>query len=108
MSEAEELDKFKESFEQFRKEISKVIVGQDEVVKNVLISIFSQGHCLLVGVPGLAKTLLVQTIAQSLGLQFKRIQFTPDLMPSDIIGSEILDEKENLFSIKVPYFLILF
>ena len=104
MSEAEELDKFKESFEQFRKEISKVIVGQDEVVKNVLISIFSQGHCLLVGVPGLAKTLLVQTIAQSLGLQFKRIQFTPDLMPSDIIGSEILDEKRKFIFNKGPIF----
>ena len=73
MSEVEELDGFKESYERFRKEIAKVIVGQDEVVKNVLISIFSQGHCLLVGVPGLAKTLLVQTIAQSLTLLFLQV-----------------------------------
>jgi len=104
MSEVQELDKFKKSFEDFRKEIAKVIVGQDEVVKNVLISIFSQGHCLLVGVPGLAKTLLVQTIAQSLGLDFKRIQFTPDLMPSDIIGSEVLDENRHFIFNKGPLF----
>ena len=104
MSEVEELDGFKESYERFRKEIAKVIVGQDEVVKNVLISIFSQGHCLLVGVPGLAKTLLVQTIAQSLGLQFNRIQFTPDLMPSDIVGSEILDENRQFSFNKGPLF----
>lgn len=104
MSEVEELDGFKESYERFRKEIAKVIVGQDEVVKNVLISIFSQGHCLLVGVPGLAKTLLVQTIAQSLGLQFNRIQFTPDLMPSDIVGSEILDDNRKFIFNKGPLF----
>jgi len=104
MSEVEELDGFKESYERFRKEIAKVIVGQDEVVKNVLISIFSQGHCLLVGVPGLAKTLLVQTIAQSLGLKFNRIQFTPDLMPSDIVGSEILDDKRQFVFNKGPLF----
>ncbi|MDC3103889.1 MoxR family ATPase [Flavobacteriales bacterium] len=104
MSEVEELDRFKESYEKFRKEIAKVIVGQDEVVKNVLISIFSQGHCLLVGVPGLAKTLLVQTIAQSLGLKFNRIQFTPDLMPSDIVGSEILDDNRQFVFNKGPLF----
>lgn len=104
MSEVEELDGFKESYERFRKEIAKVIVGQDEVVKNVLISIFSQGHCLLVGVPGLAKTLLVQTIAQSLGLKFNRIQFTPDLMPSDIVGSEILDDNRQFVFNKGPLF----
>ena len=104
MSEVEELDRFKESYERFRKEIAKVIVGQDEVVKNVLISIFSQGHCLLVGVPGLAKTLLVQTIAQSLGLKFNRIQFTPDLMPSDIVGSEILDDNRQFVFNKGPLF----
>jgi MoxR-like ATPase len=104
MSEVEELDGFKESFERFRKEIAKIIVGQDEVVKNVLISIFSQGHCLLVGVPGLAKTLLVQTIAQSLGLKFNRIQFTPDLMPSDIVGSEILDDNRQFVFNKGPLF----
>ena len=104
MSEVEELDGFKESYERFRKEIAKVIVGQDEVIKNVLISIFSQGHCLLVGVPGLAKTLLVQTIAQSLGLKFNRIQFTPDLMPSDIVGSEILDDNRQFVFNKGPLF----
>ena len=104
MSEVEELDGFKESYEKFREEIAKVIVGQDKVVKNVLISIFSQGHCLLVGVPGLAKTLLVQTIAQSLGLKFNRIQFTPDLMPSDIIGSEILDDNRQFVFKKGPLF----
>jgi len=85
-------------------EIGKVIVGQEEVVKNVLISIFSKGHCLLVGVPGLAKTLLVNTIAEVLGLSFNRIQFTPDLMPSDIIGSEILDDTRNFKFIKGPLF----
>tara|TARA_Y100000589_G_scaffold332139_1_gene389628 strand:- start:3155 stop:4108 length:954 start_codon:yes stop_codon:yes gene_type:complete len=104
MSEVEELDKFKESYEIFRKEIAKVIIGQEEVVRNVLISIFSQGHCLLVGVPGLAKTLLVQTISQSLGLEFNRIQFTPDLMPSDIVGSEILNDNRQFSFIKGPLF----
>ena len=104
MSDVKELDGFKESYERFRKEIAKVIIGQDEVVKNVLISIFSQGHCLLVGVPGLAKTLLVQTIAQSLGLKFNRIQFTPDLMPSDIVGSEVLDENRQFVFNKGPLF----
>lgn len=87
-----------------RHEISKVIVGQDEVVKNVLISIFSRGHCLLVGVPGLAKTLLVNTIAKVLDLKYSRIQFTPDLMPSDIIGTEILDQTRNFRFIKGPLF----
>ena len=104
MSEVQELDDFKKSYEDFRAEIAKVIIGQDEVVKNVLISIFSQGHCLLVGVPGLAKTLLVQTIAQSLGLEFNRIQFTPDLMPSDIVGSEILNENRQFTFNKGPLF----
>src|SRR6185436_14077597 len=85
-------------------EIGKIIVGQDEVVKDVLISIFSNGHCLLVGVPGLAKTLLVNTIADVLGLSFNRIQFTPDLMPSDIVGSEILDESRSFKFIKGPLF----
>ena len=104
MSEVQELDDFQKSYEDFRSEIAKVIIGQDEVVKNVLISIFSQGHCLLVGVPGLAKTLLVQTIAQSLGLEFNRIQFTPDLMPSDIVGSEILNENRQFVFNKGPLF----
>jgi len=104
MSEVQELDNFKKSYEDFKAEIAKIIIGQDEVVKNVLISIFSQGHCLLVGVPGLAKTLLVQTIAQSLGLNFNRIQFTPDLMPSDIVGSEILNENRQFTFNKGPLF----
>jgi len=85
-------------------EINKVIIGQDEVVKEVLISIFSRGHCLLVGVPGLAKTLLVSTISKVLGLDFNRIQFTPDLMPSDIIGTEILDENRQFKFVKGPIF----
>ncbi|OYQ45189.1 AAA family ATPase [Flavobacterium aurantiibacter] len=87
-----------------KSEIAKVIVGQDEVVDQILLSIFSGGHALLVGVPGLAKTLMVNTIAQSLGLQFKRLQFTPDLMPSDILGSEILDENRTFKFIKGPVF----
>jgi MoxR-like ATPase len=103
-SEAEAIDAFVVRYNDLTKEISKVIVGQDEVVKNVLISIFSKGHCLLVGVPGLAKTLLVSTISNSLGLDFNRIQFTPDLMPSDIIGSEILDESKNFKFVKGPLF----
>src|SRR5690554_7026704 len=92
MSNVKELDQLVDKYKLLKKEIHKIIVGQEEVVDQVLISMFSRGHCLLVGVPGLAKTLLVNTIAQSLGLSFNRIQFTPDLMPSDIIGSEILNE----------------
>jgi MoxR-like ATPase len=87
-----------------KQEIAKIIVGQDEVVNQIILSIFSGGHALLVGVPGLAKTLMVNTIAQALGLDFKRIQFTPDLMPSDILGSEILDENRNFKFIKGPIF----
>ena len=98
------LDEFVVQYNNFRSEISKVIVGQDEVVKEVLISIFCNGHCLLVGVPGLAKTLLVQTISDTLGMSFNRIQFTPDLMPSDIVGSEILDENRDFKFIKGPIF----
>ncbi|WP_026915377.1 AAA family ATPase [Christiangramia portivictoriae] len=89
---------------ELRAEIAKVIVGQDEVVQQVLLSIFSGGHSLLIGVPGLAKTLMVNTIAKALGLDFKRIQFTPDLMPSDILGSEILDENRKFKFIKGPVF----
>ena len=85
-------------------EIAKIIVGQDVVVDQILLSIFSGGHALLVGVPGLAKTLMVNTLAQALGLDFKRIQFTPDLMPSDILGSEILDENRTFKFIKGPIF----
>ena len=92
------------TYKRLRSEIGKVIVGQEEVVRDVLISIFSRGHCLLVGVPGLAKTLLVNTIAQTLGLTYNRIQFTPDLMPSDIIGTEILDETRHFRFIKGPLF----
>lgn len=103
-SDVEAADALNHAYQQLRSEISKVIVGQDEVIKFVLISIFSNGHCLLVGVPGLAKTLLVQTVAQVLDLDFKRIQFTPDLMPSDIIGSEILGEDRSFKFIPGPVF----
>jgi MoxR-like ATPase len=103
-SDVEAVDYFREKYAELSKEIAKVIVGQEQVVKEVLISIFSRGHCLLIGVPGLAKTLLVNTISESLGLTFNRIQFTPDLMPSDIIGAEILDEKRNFKFVKGPLF----
>lgn len=103
-SDAEAIDSLKVKFNQLNTEISKVIIGQDEVIKKVLIAILSNGHSLLVGVPGLAKTLLVNTISEVLGLSFNRIQFTPDLMPSDIIGSEILDESRTFKFIKGPLF----
>ncbi len=103
-SDVEAVDALRNSYNDLRKEISKVIIGQDEVVRDVLISIFSNGHCLLVGVPGLAKTLLVNTIARVLGLSYNRIQFTPDLMPSDIIGTEILDESRQFKFVKGPLF----
>ena len=103
-SEAEAIDSLVVKFNELNKEISKVIVGQDDVIKKVLIAIFSNGHSLLVGVPGLAKTLLVSTISDVLGLSFNRIQFTPDLMPSDIIGAEILDESRKFKFIKGPLF----
>ena len=103
-SDVKAIDEFVEKYNKFRNEIAKVIVGQDKVVEQVLISIFCNGHCLLVGVPGLAKTLLVQTIADSLGLRFNRIQFTPDLMPSDIVGAEILDENRDFKFVKGPLF----
>jgi MoxR-like ATPase len=103
-SDVEAVDAFVVKYQTLNAEISKVIIGQDEVVKDVLISIFSKGHCLLVGVPGLAKTLLVNTIADVLGLSYNRIQFTPDLMPSDIIGSEILGDDRNFKFIKGPLF----
>lgn len=95
---------FLKKYEEIKKEIAKVIVGQEQVVENVLIPIFSRGHGLLVGVPGLAKTLLISTISQVMGLSFSRIQFTPDLMPSDIVGSEILDENKNFKYIQGPIF----
>lgn len=104
MSDVAAVEQLVTKYNALRQEIKKVIVGQDEVVEQVLLSIFSGGHALLIGVPGLAKTLLVNTIAQALGLQFKRIQFTPDLMPSDILGSEILDNNREFKFIKGPIF----
>lgn len=103
-SDVEAIEAFVNKYNLLKKEIAKVIVGQDEIVKNTLISIFSQGHVLLVGVPGLAKTLLVNTVGKVLGLSFSRIQFTPDLMPSDIIGTEILNENRKFKFIKGPVF----
>ncbi|HZH86771.1 MAG TPA: MoxR family ATPase [Brumimicrobium sp.] len=104
MSNVKELDQLVEKYKLLKKEIHKIIVGQEDVVDQVLISMFSRGHCLLVGVPGLAKTLLVNTISQSLGLSFNRIQFTPDLMPSDIVGAEILNENRAFQFVKGPLF----
>ena len=107
MSNKDEVQAIKELGEKYRilkKEIGKVIVGQEKVVDLLILSLFCKGHSLLVGVPGLAKTLLVNTTAQALGLSFNRIQFTPDLMPSDIVGSEILDENRNFKFIKGPLF----
>lgn len=98
------VEAFVKKYEELNREIGKVIVGQSETIHHVLITIFSKGHCLLVGVPGLAKTLLVNTIADALGLSFNRIQFTPDLMPSDITGSEILAEDRHFTFIKGPLF----
>lgn len=103
-SDVEAAEAMKVAYEKIRSEIGNVIIGQDEVVKRLLTAIFCQGHCLLVGVPGLAKTLLIQTIASSLDLNFNRIQFTPDLMPSDILGSETLDQNRNFKFIKGPIF----
>ena len=104
MSDVAAVEQFVKKYKDLKSEIAKVIVGQDEVVNQILIAIFSGGHSLLIGVPGLAKTLMVNTIAQALGLDFKRIQFTPDLMPSDILGSEILDENRHFQFIKGPIF----
>lgn len=103
-SDVKAVDELAKKYISLKEEIAKIIVGQDEVVKATLISIFCDGHCLLVGVPGLAKTLLVNTIARVLDLNFNRIQFTPDLMPSDIIGAEILDEKRNFLFKRGPIF----
>ena len=104
MSDVAAVTQLVSKYNALRQEIKKVIVGQDEVVEQVLLAIFSGGHALLIGVPGLAKTLLVNTVAEALGLQFKRIQFTPDLMPSDILGSEILDQNREFKFIKGPIF----
>ncbi|MEH6764643.1 MAG: MoxR family ATPase [Aequorivita antarctica] len=104
MSDVAAVTQLVSKYNALRQEIKKVIVGQDEVVEQVLLAIFSGGHALLIGVPGLAKTLLVNTVAEALGLKFKRIQFTPDLMPSDILGSEILDKDREFKFIKGPIF----
>lgn len=103
-SDVEAVDALVEKYIRLKQEIAKVIEGQKEVIDGLLISVFSRGHCLLVGVPGLAKTLMVHTISNVLGLKFNRIQFTPDLMPSDIIGTEILDESRHFRFIKGPVF----
>ena len=103
-SDVEAANSLFEANKKLKTEIAKVIVGQDEAVKLLLTAVFCQGHCLLVGVPGLAKTLLINTIAKALDLDFKRIQFTPDLMPSDILGSETLDSDRNFKFIKGPIF----
>jgi MoxR-like ATPase len=103
-NDVEALDALRDKYDELKKEISKVIYGQDEVINQVLVSMFSRGHVLLVGVPGLAKTLLVTTIAKILGLKYNRIQFTPDLMPSDIIGTEILDKERQFKFIQGPLF----
>jgi MoxR-like ATPase len=103
-SEVEAIDALSADYKKLQAEIGKVIIGQDQVVKDVLLSIFSDGHSLLVGVPGLAKTLLIKTISDALHLSFKRIQFTPDLMPSDITGAEILDDQRNFKFIRGPIF----
>ncbi|WP_276167547.1 AAA family ATPase [Zobellia alginiliquefaciens] len=104
MSDVQAIHQLVEKHQELKKEIAKVIVGQDKVIDQILLSIYTGGHSLLVGVPGLAKTLMVNTIAQTLGLDFKRIQFTPDLMPSDILGSEVLDQNRNFKFIKGPIF----
>ncbi|MFL2579761.1 MAG: AAA family ATPase [Parvicellaceae bacterium] len=103
-SDVEAADAFLEKFNILKTEISKKIIGQEDVINQVLISIFSKGHALLVGVPGLAKTLMINTISECMGLSFNRIQFTPDLMPSDIIGAEILDENRSFKFLKGPVF----
>ncbi|SKB28031.1 AAA family ATPase [Maribacter arcticus] len=104
MSDVAAIERLVVKHAELKKEIAKVIVGQEEVIEQILLSIYTGGHSLLIGVPGLAKTLMVNTIAQALGLDFKRIQFTPDLMPSDILGSEILDQNRNFKFLKGPIF----
>lgn len=104
MSDVALVEKLVEKNRQLKEEIARIIVGQDKVIDQILLSVFSGGHSLLIGVPGLAKTLMVNTIAKTLGLDFKRIQFTPDLMPSDILGAEILDENRHFKFIKGPIF----
>jgi len=103
-NEVEVAKELHQAYKQLETEIGKVVIGQKEVVRLLITSIFCGGHSLLVGVPGLAKTLLVHTIASSLGLDFNRIQFTPDLMPSDVLGAETLDQERNFRFIKGPIF----
>ena len=104
MSDVSAVENLVKKHQALKEEIAKVIVGQEKVIEQILLSIYTGGHSLLIGVPGLAKTLMVNTIAQTLGLDFKRIQFTPDLMPSDILGSEVLDQNRNFKFIKGPVF----
>ena len=104
MSDVAAIQRLVSRHQALREEIGKVIVGQTEVVDQILLSIYTGGHSLLIGVPGLAKTLMVNTIAQTLGLDFKRIQFSPDLMPSDILGSEVLDQNRQFVFVKGPVF----
>jgi MoxR-like ATPase len=103
-NDVEAADALAQMYLNLKKEIAKIVIGQDDVVRLILTGIFCQGHSLLIGVPGLAKTLLVQTISTSLDLQFKRIQFTPDLMPSDIVGAETMDKERNFQFVKGPIF----
>ncbi|MEQ8581160.1 MAG: MoxR family ATPase [Marinoscillum sp.] len=103
-NEVEVANELHTAYQKLEQEIGKVVIGQKEVVRLLITSIFCGGHALLVGVPGLAKTLLVHTMAQSLGLNFSRIQFTPDLMPSDVLGAETLDQERNFRFIKGPIF----
>lgn len=104
MSDVAAIQRLVDRHAQLKAEIGKIIIGQTEVVDQILLSVFTGGHALLIGVPGLAKTLMVQTVAQILGLDFKRIQFTPDLMPGDILGSEILDQHRQFIFVKGPVF----
>lgn len=104
MSDVTAVENLVQKHQALKQEIAKIIVGQKEVIEQILLSVYTGGHVLLIGVPGLAKTLMVNTIAQTLGLDFKRIQFTPDLMPSDILGSEVLDQSRNFKFIKGPIF----
>ena len=104
MSDVAAVEKLVQKHKELKQEIAKIIVGQNEVIDQILLGIYTGGHALLIGVPGLAKTLMVNTIAQTLGLNFKRIQFTPDLIPSDILGSEVLDQNRSFKFIKGPVF----
>ncbi|MBR5027815.1 MAG: AAA family ATPase [Bacteroidales bacterium] len=104
MSDTELIQSLAQKHQLLKSEIRKVIIGQEQVIDDLLLSIFAGGHCLLVGVPGLAKTLMINTLAKTMGLSYSRIQFTPDLMPSDIIGSEILDKNRDFQFLRGPVF----